>query len=176
MRTVFRATENFFGDVRNDLMRPHPFAEERVGFITVRSAGDTETLVMIAEEYHPLRDEDYLNDPAVGAMMGQEALRRALEIALLHRVGVFHVHMHLFPARRLWFSQTDLSEQLKFVPDFFKVRGEMPHGALVLSRTSEAGRVWLGPKDVRQINEFNVVGPRMRISRSKHDGSVDFEV
>jgi len=38
----------------------------------------------------------------VGAMISQEAIRKALETALVRGAGVFHVHMHLFP-QRLWF-------------------------------------------------------------------------
>src|SRR5882672_10469863 len=86
-RTVFRATSTFMSDMRKDLMRPHAFAHERVGFITVRAAMGAESLMMLAENYYPVADEDYLRDTSVGAMIGQEALRKALEIALLQRVG-----------------------------------------------------------------------------------------
>ena len=92
---------------------------------------------------------------------------------MLNPVGVFHVHMHEFPGR-LWFSRVDLREQLKYVPDFFKVRPGMPHGAIVLSPHSAAGRVWLGPEEIVHIDEFNVVGARMKITRSSNDGSTDF--
>ncbi len=105
--------------------------------------------------------------------MGQEALRKALEIALLNPVGMFHVHMHLFPGR-LWFSRIDLREQLQFVPDFFKVRPNMPHGALVLSPQTAAGRAWLAVSRIERIAEFNTMGSRVQVSRSADDGSVDF--
>src|ERR1700682_2458077 len=132
MNIIFRATDDFMESVRKDLVRRHPFADERVGFITVRATVADQTLMLLAQDYHSVADNDYLHDNSVGAMIGQEALRKALEIALLNPVGIFHVHMHLFPGR-LWFSRTDLREQLRFVPDFFKVRRTMPHGALVLS-------------------------------------------
>ncbi len=73
---------------------------------------------------------------------------------------MFHVHMHGH-AGRPGFSRIDLREQSKFVPDFFKVRREMPHGAIVFSRDMAAGRVWLNPASVSAISEFDVVGPRM---------------
>src|SRR5437660_5723305 len=114
MRILFRATEHFLADVRSDLMRPHRFAHERVGFISVRAAQAQNHLVLLAQNYFPVADADYLPDPTVGAMMGPEALRKALEIALLNPVGMFHVHMHML-GRRLWFSPTDLSEQLRYV-------------------------------------------------------------
>lgn len=154
-------------------MRLHAFAEERVGFITVRAAQGAEGLVLIAENYYPVADEDYLNDPTVGAMMGQEALRKALELALLKGVGVFHVHMHgLTP--RLWFSAIDLREQLKYVPDFFTVCPQMPHGAIVLNAKTAAGRVWLAPNNVVNIDAFDEAGPRMRLTNAAKDGSTDF--
>src|SRR5262249_26964136 len=121
MSLVFRTTEEFMATVRSDLARPHPFAHERVGFITVRAAMGWHHLVLLAQDYHPVADADYLDDPSVGAMMGQEAIRKALDVALLNPVGMFHVHMHELPGR-LWFSPTDLREQLRYVPDFFKVR------------------------------------------------------
>ena len=173
MSIIFRATETFLALVRSDLLRPHEFAHERVGFITVRAAQGSEHLVVLAQDYHPVSDADYLHDPSVGAMMGQEAIRKALEIALLNPVGIFHVHMHVGPGR-LWFSPIDLREQLKYVPDFFKVRPGMPHGALVLSPHSAAGRVWLGPKQPVQISEFNVIGSQVKITWSASDGSTDF--
>lgn len=173
MTIIFRATEEFLTQVRADLARPHPFAEERVGFITARAAQGLDHMVLLAQDYHPVADADYLDDPSVGAMIGQEALRKALEIALLNPVGIFHVHMHMMPGPP-WFSRVDLREQQRFVPDFFKVRREMPHGAIVLTPGLAAGRVWLAPDEVVRISEFNIVGGRMRITRSSRDGSVDF--
>jgi hypothetical protein len=172
-RTIFRATSTFMADMRKDLMRPHAFAHERVGFITVRAAMGAEGLVMLAENYYPVADDDYLHDRSVGAMIGQEALRKALEIALLQRAGVFHVHMH-GRSQRLWFSGTDLREQIKFVPDFFKVCPNMPHGAIVLDSRIAAGRVWRSADNVSNINEFDVTGARMTITRANRDGSTDY--
>lgn len=175
MNFIFRSTEGFIARVRSDLMRPHPFAHERVGFITTRAARGLDHLVVLAENYYPVADDDYLPDETVGAMMGPEALRKALELALLNPVGVFHVHMHLL-GRRLWFSPVDLREQLKYIPDFFKVRRNMPHGAIVLSPQSAAGRAWLAPDQIVPIEEFDVVGARVQVTRSSKDGSTDFYV
>ena len=93
MKTIFRATDRFLKDVRQDLSRPHRFAAERVGFISIRAADTGMSLVLLAEGYHPVADGDYIDDATVGAMMGQEAIRKALNVALLHPVGMFHVHM-----------------------------------------------------------------------------------
>jgi hypothetical protein len=172
-RVSFRATRSFMDKVRADLQRPHPFAHERVGFITARAAKAAEGIVLIGESYHPVLDEDYVRDHSVGAMISSEALRKALELALLHRLGVFHVHMHGMSVR-LWFSSIDLREQAKFVPDFFTVCPQMPHGAIVLNDKTGAGRVWLSSNHVLKIDEFQTVGARITINRSAADGSTDF--
>jgi hypothetical protein len=174
MRTIFRCTDQFFRDVRGDLARPHAFAAERVAFISIRATSTADSLVFLAEGYHPIADEDYLDDPTVGAMMSQEAIRKALDIALLQQAGMVHVHMHEHMGRPT-FSRTDRREQPKFVPDFFKVRPQMPHGAVVLSHNMAAGRVWLNPTNSVSISEFNVTGPRMTVDTVRTDGRVDFE-
>jgi len=175
MTIIYRSTDQLMAEVRRDLVRKHPFAEERVGFISVKAAQTQDGLLLIADNYFPVADNDYLYDDTVGAMMGAEALRKALNIALLNQVGIIHVHMHLYPGR-LWFSRTDLREQLKFVPDFFKVRRNMPHGAMVLSPFTAAGRMWLAPDIIERIAEFNTVGSHLKVSRSADDGSADFYV
>jgi hypothetical protein len=175
MKKIFRCTDQFLRDIRRDLVRPHAFAAERVAFISIRAACTEDSLVLLAEGYHPVADEDYLDDRTVGAMMNQEAIRKALDIALLQQVGMVHVHLHEHMGRPT-FSRTDRREQLKFVPDFFKVRPQMPHGAVVLSHNMAAGRIWLNATDTVSISEFNLTGPRMTIDMVKPDGRVDFKV
>ena len=164
--TIFRATAGLLWTVRQDLRRPHSFAPERVGFITVKAAQARDHLVLLAHGYHSVADDDYVDDPRVGAMMGQEAIRKGLDLALLEKVGIFHVHEHGHKGRPR-FSRVDLTEQANFVPDFFKVRPEMPHGAIVLSHDRATGRVWLAPDAVEEIREFNSVGPRTVFDRIK---------
>ncbi|MCF8534116.1 MAG: ThiF family adenylyltransferase [Reyranella sp.] len=160
MNVIFRCSRRFLDDARRDLARPHRFAAERVGFITVRPAATARSLILIAESYYPVADADYLDDPSVGAMMGPEAIRKALEMALLQNVGMFHVHMHEHSGRP-GFSSTDLREQTKFIPDFFTICSSMPHGALVLSHDRAAGRMWTDPSQILSIDETNVVGSPM---------------
>jgi hypothetical protein len=172
MKTLFRATADFMAYVRRDLGRPHAFAHERVGFIAVRASAGYEHLVLLAERYYPVDDQDYVPDSTVGALIGQEALRKALEIALLQSVGMFHIHAHFFPGR-LWFSRTDLREQIRFVPDFFSVCENMPHGALVLNHTDAAGRVWLSRMRIETIDEFDTVGAKVLVKPAPRSGGVD---
>ena len=160
--------------VRHDLVRPHRFAHERIGFITTKAAQGKDHLAILAENYHPVADEDYVRDPAVGARIGQDALRKALNLALLNPVGVVHVHMHLLPSKRLWFSGIDLVEMRNFMPDFFKVGPRMPHAAILLSPQSAAGLVWTVPDSVQPFSEFNFLGAQMKVIRSAQDGSTDY--
>jgi hypothetical protein len=153
--------------VRQDLERPHAFAAERVGFISIRAANAGANLLLLAHGYHPVDDDDYVNDPSVGAMMGQEAIRKALNIALLQPVGMIHVHMHGHKGVP-GFSGIDLSEQLSFIPDFFKVRKGMPHGAMVLSHDKAAARIWLNPAAICDIHEFNIPGSRYSLFGGLH--------
>src|SRR6185295_8972127 len=51
-----------------DLQRPHPFAAERVGFLSVGAGvGEDGEVIVIGREYHAVRDHDYLRDDYVGA-------------------------------------------------------------------------------------------------------------
>ena len=94
LRIRFKVTTALLTAIRTDLQRVHPFAYERVGFVSAGlSAGDGELLVL-AREYQPVADDDYLRDPTVGAMMGPHAIRRALQWALRGGVSLFHVHTH----------------------------------------------------------------------------------
>jgi hypothetical protein len=162
VKIIFRNTAAFGAEVRADLERHHAFAAERVGWLSVGAAKAGRNLVLLPKAYHRVEDEDYVDDPSVGAMMGQEAIRKALEIALLQPVGIFHVHMHGHRGKPS-FSPVDLREQLRFVPDFFSVCPKMPHGAIVLSYDRAYGRVWLSEDTIRRISEFNVTGPRLFI-------------
>jgi hypothetical protein len=110
-------------------------------------------------------DEDYLPDATVGAMMGPEAIRKALQWAMQGRCALFHVHTHGgqgVPG----FSGIDVRENARFVPDFLKVAPQLAHGAIVLSDTAARGQVWLerrcGPA---VIDRFTEVGTPIRTWR-----------
>jgi hypothetical protein len=165
MNIHFKLTTVLIRAIRTDLARRHEVAAERVGFISCRVASTNEGIVVLAEGYHPVADEDYLDDPRVGAMMGPAAIRKALQFAYGERVAMFHVHMHKHRGNP-WFSGLDLKENAKFVPDFWNVRPEFPHGAIVLSSDSVAGLCWYpqAMKPIR-IGNFTMVGTPMQLVR-----------
>ena len=162
MKVRFKITSELLTAIRSDLRRPHPFARERVGFISAGLSAAGADLLVLAREYRPVADAEYLNDPTVGAMMGPDAIRNALQWALRDGVAMFHVHSHGgqgIPG----FSRIDLRENAKFVPDFFKVAPQCAHGAIVLSDNAANGLVWFGlsrPRDF--ITSFVEVGVPLR--------------
>ena len=145
MTVIFRARDDLLDAVRRDLDRRHRFAAERVGFLLCRAgslAGGG--LVILAADYHAVEDDDYLDDPTVGAMMGPGAIRKAMQRAYnggAQDVSLFHIHRHEHGGMP-GFSRVDLLESVKFVPDFFNAVPAMPHGAIVLSHDRAAGICW----------------------------------
>jgi len=158
MTTRFKITRRLLRAIRQDLERPHPFAYERVGFLSAGLSSTDSNLLVLAREYRPVADDDYLHDSSVGAMMGPEAIRKALQWAMAERVAIFHVHAH-HGRGQPGFSGVDLREQAKFVPNFFQIAPQWPHGALVLSDDSCFGHIWLdGSKPGDAITGFVEVG------------------
>lgn len=143
MKTRLKMTRSLLAAVRADLARPHAYAAERVGFLFAGVVKSTGGLTLLVQTYRPVADDDYLRDRSVGAMMGPAAIRGALQIALQTGTAALHVHMHEH-AGQPEFSDTDLRENAKFVPDFFKVAPQIPHGAVVLSHDGARGQLWLG--------------------------------
>lgn len=162
MRVRFKITTGLLASIRADLGRRHPFAYERVGFILAGVARTASGVLILAQEYRSVADEDYLPDTSVGAMMGPEAIRKAMEWALMKKLSIFHVHSH--GGRGIpGFSAVDARESAKFVPDFLKVAPGMIHGAVVLSDDAAIGRFWVfGECGPQAVNAFVEVGMPMR--------------
>lgn len=163
MKTRFKIMRTLLSAIRADLNRPHPFAYERVGFISAGISAIGEDLLILVRDYRPVDDENYLPDPTVGAMMGPKAINKALQWALEgNGAALFHVHTHGgsgVPA----YSGIDLRESIKFVPDFFKVAPKYGHGTILLSDEAAIGQIWFGPKESYSFIEgFAEVGSPMR--------------
>lgn len=159
MTIHFKMTSILLDGIRQDLARSHPFAAERVGFVSCRvGARPSGGMVILAQEYHPVADDDYLPDPTVGAKMGPSAIRKALQFAFGNECSMFHVHMHEHRGIPR-FSSIDLREAGKFMPDFWNVQPRMPHGALVLSFDSATG-ICLTPgrHGMEPISRITLVG------------------
>jgi hypothetical protein len=111
--------------IQEDLARRHKFAHERVGFVTCRAAEIQNGIMVLAESYYPVADENYLQDDSVGAVINGSAIRAAMQTSLDGGAGMFHIHMHEhFGIPRP--SRVDLEDSRRFIPDFFNVTPHMP--------------------------------------------------
>ncbi|WP_027168238.1 hypothetical protein [Mesorhizobium sp. WSM3224] len=162
MNIRFKITNALLSTIRTDLHRPHAFAHERVGFIAAGLAAAHDNLLILAREYRPLHDDEYLEDRSVGAMMSAAAIRRARQWAMDERAAIFHVHTH--GGRGVpGFSSIDTRENAKFVPNFVSVAPHAVHGAIVLSDTAAFGQVWLGRAAAQPfIARFAEIGMPLR--------------
>lgn len=158
MKVVFKIDGTLWRTVQTDLDRSHHFAYERVGFMSCKPAELDGGMLLLADAYHPVADDDYEDVPGYGAMMGPGAIRKALQIAYGSNVSMIHVHRHEHRGVP-GFSRVDVRENAKFVPDFFKVRPKLPHGAVVVSHDAMTGEVW-EPDSLRRrpIDELALVG------------------
>jgi hypothetical protein len=137
-----RLLEPLLKRIHEDLERPHPFAAERVGFLTCGAATlDTPDILLLGEVWHAVADEDYVEDPRVGACIGGRAFRKVFQTVYGEPATILHVHKHDHVGEPR-FSLTDERSMHEFVPGFFNVCRSHPHGALVLSRDSAAGALW----------------------------------
>jgi hypothetical protein len=174
MPMIFRMRGDLLHRIHIDLQRPHRFASERVGFILCRAGHLTNKgIVIMASDYQPVDDEDYLNlshvdGLEVGATMGPAALRKALQIAYNNGgcdMSMFHVHHHNHLGMP-GFSQVDDRESRRFVPDFFNIAPRVPHGAIVLSDDMAYGKCWTSkPSAPVEIDRFAVLGAPFRFWR-----------
>ncbi len=168
MKIQFRLPQDLLAGVRADLERPHSFAAERVGVLYCRfnNVGKS-ALLILGHHYVSLPDDQYIEDQRFGAVIGPEAFRDIIQHVYDDPVGAFHVHMHPGKGKPKP-SGTDKVETAKFVPDFFHGRPDVPHGALILTKESISGRVWLREDGKpKQIDEFRLTGfPMKRIRGS----------
>ena len=159
MKVQLRITGSLIEKARADLARRHTYAHERVAFVTCKFGGlSNGDVVMLAQAYYPVADDDYVRDPRFGALIGSGAFRKALQVAYTDKVGLLHTHLHphLGVPRP---SRIDLQETAKFVPDFFNVRPTLLHGALILSLDALSGRVWTSAqRPPTPIAQITIVG------------------
>lgn len=159
MKAVIKIPNAMLRVIREDLHRPHAFAYERVGFMTagVAQAGPGR-LLLLARDYRPVAEEDYVPDRTVGVKIGSDAMRKATHFAYQPRSTLLHIHTH-GGLGRPDFSSVDLKSGREFVPGFFHSVTKMPHGILVLSNDSATGLLWFSPDDTgTYISGFVGVG------------------
>lgn len=160
MKIEFRLTLNLLDSIHKQLSLPHSFAAERVGFIScgVSKLPDN-GLLILGESYLPVADDDYIDSPHYGALMGSPAIRKSLQYSYKNHKAMFHVHRHEHKGNP-HFSSIDLRESEKFIPDFWKVQPKMPHGIIVLSHDSMSGLCWYpNNENPEPIKKFSIIKP-----------------
>ena len=117
MTVDVRLTRPLYDQVMNDLLRPHPFAAERVGFLFCKLAITENDALVLLSGYESLHDERYIDDPSAGARIDTVAIRGAMQRVINRREGVFHVHLHKCPGIPR-FSEMDREELPRVVAGF----------------------------------------------------------
>jgi hypothetical protein len=173
MNILLRVSADQLKLCRENLARRHAYAYERVGFLITKTAWASAGPIVIPYDYVPVPDDQYVKDSSVGARISQEAVRNALNHALLRRAGVFHVHQHHF-GPDLWFSKTDLDDQNRMIPDFFTVSKDQIHGSLVIGPNSVTGRPWADSCTPSVFTKISVIGSPICLSAPSSDGRVEF--
>lgn len=163
MRITVKIQGPLLDHVREDLGRPHPVAYERVGFLTASPAATSLGLLLIVRGYQPVEEQDYEESSSVGAQIGPDAFRKAIQSAFRPPLSLLHIHKHPGTGRP-GFSRTDLRSAEEFVPGLFGPIPRMPHGIIVLSGDSAAGLLWSGAEQgpVRISNFIRVDAPYKR--------------
>jgi len=165
-----KITEALLAQVRADLHRRHPFALERVGFLTAGATCSRDgNLLLLCRSYYPVADEDYEVSATVGAQIGSDAMRKAIEVAHSSKSLLLHTHTHRGRGVPV-FSKTDIVSGAQFVPGFFNALPRTPHGLIVLSDTSAQGLVWTAKNTKPQyVDRFMQVGRSIRKFGDQHE-------
>jgi hypothetical protein len=162
---VIRIPVALYRDAMQDLRRPHPFAAERVGFFsTALKRVSKKAAILTVSDYHPVRDEYYIDDPSVGAKINSSAIRQAMQRILTTKRGCFHVHLHDHGSRPAP-SSTDQESLPSLIESFSHINRELANGYLILSRDSFFAAIRIdGAKQLLHPAKVSVVGYPSRFS------------
>jgi hypothetical protein len=159
MRTIIRLSRELDNIMRKDLLRQHPFAAERIGFIGgVHSFLGENKYLIILKEYIAIADDNYIEDNTVGARINGNAIRSAMQHIIDTKQDMFHVHMHPFkhfPSM----SYTDNKEIPPIIKNFRNVCANSINGILILSYTHYNAYInYPQMSDLIPTTEIKVVG------------------
>lgn len=165
MNVKIRLTRKLLEEMRRDLLRPHEFAAERVGFISAKVGNKfSESPLVLFSQYHPVSDAHYIDDPYVGARIDSTAIRAAMQIVLDMESGMFHVHLHDHRGKP-GFSRTDNREIPNIVSGLRVAGPNQPHGMFLLSRDDCFAQIWMPKKtDFVCASKISVIGFPLKLS------------
>jgi len=155
--SILRIPRSLYDSMYRDLHRPHPFAMERVGFFSTNTLkiGSEFTLIIVTA-YHSVPDDQYINDPHVGAKISSSTIREAMQRILSTGHGCLHVHLHGFDPSP---SYTDLNSLPEVAKAFHNANPETASGYAIFSRVSFFCEISIGNKYTPfRVDQMNVVG------------------
>lgn len=165
MKVHFKIERGLYDVIHEDLARHHQFAAERMGFIVCKPSMAGNSTLILAQSYLVTPDDWYIPDERFGCVFNSDAMRAAMQTALSQKSSIFHVHLHDHYGEP-WFSRADLRESREFVPNFWNVQPNYPHGTAVLSHDEMAGLCWYPGQEAPQIiQKFSVVGSPLKITQ-----------
>lgn len=159
-----RIPRKLYVRVGEDLARRHPFAYERVGFLSAKFGNSTgDDPLLLFTHYYPVPDDQYIKDPHSGARINSDAIRGAMQRVLDTGAGQFHVHCHGHRGRP-GFSSMDLDETPRIVSSLQVAGPAQAHGMVVLSNDHCVAYVWMPGTDKPVVaNRVSVVGYPLEI-------------
>jgi hypothetical protein len=158
MSTIIKIPRDLFEHAKADLLRPHPFAFERVGFFSTRCGREKSTTLVHCVEYTSVADSHYIRDKSVGARIGPSAITEAMARAVNNSVGQIHVHLHggsglPYPSR------TDSYELPPLSGSFRNANDTEAHGWMILGEADAYTSLLLpGQADMIIAPPVSVVG------------------
>lgn len=159
-------------EILHDLERPHPFAAERVGFVTARMGTLADGRLILLTGYRSIPDHDYVDDPGVGARIGSDAITWAMQAAYHGRPGregVFHIHLHGHRGHTAM-SGTDSREIPPMITGFQSVGRDAAHGIIILSLNHGSAWVWLpGKPESIQAAGMCVIGSPVSVFEQERE-------
>lgn len=172
MKTEIKITKKLLTKIRNDLIRDHEFAFERVGFVLSKKASrnNESSDSVFLFDYLPVDDTNYIRDYSVGAKINGLAIRSVMQKLLDTSSGCFHVHCHPNYGRPM-LSYTDRRSIPRVVKSFYNVMPSMPHGILLISLNKiECWLLLPKEKKYKRVNKISIIGyPAKIIECQKKD-------
>lgn len=162
---ILKIPKSTYELIKKDLDRSHPFAFERVGFLSTKmTRADEDFVVVTATGYTPIEDDDYIDDEEVGAKINEHSIHQAMRKILSSQHGCLHVHLHKHkgPTHP---SFTDLSSLPQVAKAFHNANPETACGYLILSEDSFFCNMSVTSEfKLSPVSQVSVVGSPMAFS------------
>jgi hypothetical protein len=176
-KVKMKIPDSIYEQMLEDLKRLHSHAHERVGFLFIKSKLlFNKTVLILATEYIPVADEDYIRDNTVGARINAAAIKKAMQGIYDRKGGCFHVHLHAHSGKPSP-SGIDKEGLPGVVNSFSNISGQQANGILILSQDDFFCSVKL--KDIsKPVTPFviSIIGYPMRFHFSDNKGKVKQDI